>query len=86
MQRHAIQAEANRVRTLVASLTALLVGTALYAGNVRAQTPTPTLPSTGTIAVTTYESAGLYWQGPGGTAGCDSVSRKTTCSPSCFNS
>jgi len=75
MQRHAIQAGA-RVRTLVASLTALLVGTALYAGNVRAQTPTPTLPTTGTIAVTTYESAGLYWQNPGGTAGCEVKYRK----------
>jgi hypothetical protein len=60
----------------VASLTALLVGTALYAGNVRAQTPTPTLPTTGTIAVTTYESAGLYWQNPGGTAGCEVKYRK----------
>jgi hypothetical protein len=29
---------------------------------------TSTLPSTGTIAITTYESAGLYWQSPGGTA------------------
>ena len=64
------------MRTLVASLTALIVGTALYAGNVRAQAPAPTLPSTGTIAVTTYESAGLYWQSPGGTAGCEVKYRK----------
>ena len=69
MRRHATQA--SRVRTLAASLSVLLVGTALYASSVRAQTPTATLPSTGTIAVTTYESAGLYWQGPGGTAGCE---------------
>ena len=77
MRRHAPQVvEVRRVRTLVASLTALIVGTALYAGNVRAQAPAPTLPSTGTIAVTTYESAGLYWQSPGGTAGCEVKYRK----------
>ncbi|HEX5130300.1 MAG TPA: right-handed parallel beta-helix repeat-containing protein [Usitatibacter sp.] len=74
MRRHAIQA--SRVRTLAASLSVLLVGTALYASNVRAQTPAATLPSTGTIAITTYESAGLYWQSPGGTAGCEVKYRK----------
>ena len=52
----------------------LIAGTALYAGSVRAQSAT--LPSTGTIAVTTYESAGLYWQSPGGTAGCEVKYRK----------
>ena len=62
MQRHAPQTSsiARRVRTLAGALTVLLVGTAMYAQNVRAQTST--LPSTGVAAVTTYESAGLYWQ------------------------
>ena len=78
MRRHGIQevSNARRVRTLAGALSVLLVGTAFYAGSVRAQTPTATLPSTGTIAVTTYESAGLYWQSPGGTAGCEVKYRK----------
>src|SRR5687768_8528965 len=63
-----------RVRTLAGSLLTLLLGTAFYASHVKAQTPT--LPSTGTAAVTTYESAGLYWQSPGGTAGCEVKYRK----------
>ena len=70
MQRHATaQSWGQRVRTLAVSLSVLLIGTMLYAQNARAQTAT--LPSTGTIAVPTYESAGLYWQSPGGTAGCE---------------
>src|SRR5687767_12458542 len=75
MQSHAPQVTtARRVRTLAATLSVLLVGTAFYAKNVSAQTAT--LDSTGTIAVTTYESAGLYWQSPGGTAGCEVKYRK----------
>jgi len=58
----------KRARTLALSLSALLIGATFYASNVRAQT---TLPSTGTIAVPTYEAVGLYWQSPGGTAGCE---------------
>jgi hypothetical protein len=58
----------KRGRTLALSLSALLLGTAFYASNVRAQS---TLPSTNTIAVPTYEAVGLYWQSPGGTAGCE---------------
>ena len=41
-----------------------------------ASAQTSTLPSTNTIAVPTYESVGLYWQSPGGTAGCDVKFRK----------
>jgi hypothetical protein len=67
---------ARRVRTLAGALSVLLVGTAMYAQGVRAQTPTPTLSSAGTIAVTTYEAAGLYWQSPGGTGGCEVRYRK----------
>src|SRR5687767_105125 len=63
-----------KVRTLTGALSVLLVGMGLYAQNVRAQTAT--LPSTGTIAVTTYEAVGLYWQSPGGTAGCEVKYRK----------
>ena len=75
MQRHATaQSWGQRVRTLAVSLSVLLIGTMLYAQNARAQTAT--LPSTGTIAVPTYESAGLYWQSPGGTAGCEVKYRK----------
>jgi len=57
----------KRARTLALSLSALLIGTAFYANNVRAQT----LSATNTIAIPTYESVGLYWQSPGGTAGCE---------------
>src|SRR5436853_7766319 len=73
MQRHdprstGAKAQAfKRARTLALSLTALLIGTAFYASNVRAQT----LPSTNTVAIPTYESAGLYWQSPRGTTGCE---------------
>jgi hypothetical protein len=58
-----------RVRTLSIALTTLIVGTVLYAKHVNAQTST--LPSTNTIAIPTYESVGLTWQSPGGTAGCE---------------
>src|SRR5215203_6834317 len=73
MQKNATS-PASRVRTLAVTLSALLVGTAFYASNVRAQTAT--LSSTGTIAIPTYEAAGLYWQSPGGTAGCEVKYRK----------
>jgi hypothetical protein len=43
---------------------------------IAAYAQTATLPSTGTAAVTTYEAAGLYWQSPGGTAGCEVKYRK----------
>src|SRR5688572_13339500 len=35
------------------------------------------LSSSGVAAVPTYESAGLYWQSPGGTAGCEVRYRKS---------
>ena len=83
MQRHAPRSSGatiqkfSRARTLAISLTALLIGVTLYASNVRAQTPpASTLPSTGTVAVATYESVGLYWQSPGGSTGCEVKYRK----------
>ena len=48
----------------------LLLGLALAHGAAQAQ-PAPTLPVTGTISIPTYEAVGLYWQSPGGTAGCE---------------
>ena len=52
MQRHATtQSRGQRARTLATALSALILGTAAYVGNARAQTAT--LPSTDTIAVTT---------------------------------
>src|SRR5690349_370546 len=57
----------KRARTLALSLSVLLIGTAFYANNVRAQS----LPATNTIAIPTYESVGLYWQSPGGSSGCE---------------
>src|SRR3954471_7233668 len=57
----------RRARTLAIALSVLVMGTAFYADNVRAQT----LPATNTIAIPTYESVGLYWQSPGGIAGCE---------------
>jgi hypothetical protein len=36
------------------------------------------LSSSGVSVVTTYESAGLYWNNPGGTAGCQVRFRKTS--------
>jgi len=83
MQRHAPRSSGatiqkfSRARTLAISLAALLIGVTLYASNVRAQTPpASTLPSTGTVAVATYESVGLYWQSPGGSTGCEVKYRK----------
>src|SRR5690348_17664245 len=79
MQRHDLRSTGastlkhKRARTLAISLSVLLVGTAFYASNVRAQS----LPSTGTIAIPTYDSLGLYWQSPGGTAGCEVKYRKS---------
>ena len=80
MQRHDLRSTGaktlkhQRARTLAISLSVLLAGTAFYASNVRAQTST--LPSTNTIAIPTYESVGLYWQSPGGSAGCEVKYRK----------
>ncbi|HUR40742.1 MAG TPA: hypothetical protein VM240_06190, partial [Verrucomicrobiae bacterium] len=56
----------SRARTAAALLMA-----AGFAGGVQAQ-----LSSSGTIAVPTYESAGIYWSSPGGTAGCEVKFRK----------
>src|SRR5688500_16778303 len=59
----------QRLRTplLLAALATFAV-----AFGARAQS----LPSTGTSAVPTYESAGLYWTNPGGTGGCEVAYRK----------
>ena len=57
----------KRARTLAIALSVLVMGTAFYASNVRAQT----LPATNTTAIPTYEAVGLYWQSPGGTTGCE---------------
>jgi hypothetical protein len=46
------------------------------AATLQLQAQTATLPSTGTSAVPTYEAVGLYWQSPGGTAGCEVKYRK----------
>src|SRR5436190_239905 len=46
---------------------------ALSAGALHAQ-----LSSSGTSATPTYESAGIYWTNPGGTAGCEIRFRKST--------
>jgi hypothetical protein len=51
---------------------AMLAGFATWGGAALAQS----LPATGTIAIPTYESVGLYWQSPGGTAGCEVQFRK----------
>ena len=48
-------------------------GLTAVSGGAQAQS----LPATGTIAVPTYESVGLYWQSPGGTAGCEVKFRKS---------
>jgi hypothetical protein len=61
----------SRAHTL-AGVSILIVALAAYCGAAKAQS----LPSTGTIAVPTYESAGLYWQSPGGSAGCEVKYRK----------
>src|SRR5258706_13422097 len=56
--------EMRKMRSLLAAaLSALAVGAA--------NAQTSTLPSTNTIAIPTYESVGLTWQSPGGTAGCE---------------
>jgi hypothetical protein len=54
-------------------LTAFAVLACVFAFNAMAQS----LLSTGTRAVATYESVGLYWANPGGTAGCDVRYRKS---------
>ncbi len=72
MPRYAQDSRTFRQRTLAG--TAFACGLAL--GAVHAQTST--LPSTGTIAIPTYEAAGLTWQSPGGTAGCEVKYRKST--------
>ena len=75
MQRHVpnILTAPPRARTL-AGASLIVVGLAIAYGSARAQTAT--LPSTGTIAIPTYESVGLTWQSPGGTAGCEVKYRK----------
>src|SRR5688572_17307422 len=55
-------------RALAGSLF-LFAGLALFGMGAKAQTAT--LPSTGTIAIPTYEAVGLTWQGPGATASCE---------------
>jgi hypothetical protein len=77
MQRHVPNPpfSGNRARTL-AGASFLIVAFAAYCGAAKAQAPAATLPSTGTIAVPTYESAGLYWQNPGGSNGCEVKFRK----------
>src|SRR5689334_17554204 len=75
MQRHVPKTHAapgSRAHTL-AGASFLIVGLAAYCGMAKAQS----LPSTGTIAIPTYEAAGLYWQNPGGTAGCEVKYRKS---------
>src|SRR5688572_16049347 len=59
-----------RTLALKAALSGATVAT------LQAQAQTATLPSTGTTAVPTYEAVGLYWQSPGGTAGCEVKYRK----------
>src|SRR5689334_18648985 len=63
----------SRAHTL-AGASFLIVGLAAYCGVAKAQS----LPATDTIAIPTYEAAGLYWQNPGGTAGCEVKYRKST--------
>ena len=59
-----------------------IAGFTLLVGAALAQIGSPTahaaLSSAGTIAVPTYEAAGLYWQSPGGTAGCQVQYRKAS--------
>jgi hypothetical protein len=76
MQRQApiIRNSSHGARTLAGAFL-FIAGIAAF-GQARAQAPAATLPSSGTIAVPTYESAGLYWQSPGGTAGCEVKYRK----------
>jgi hypothetical protein len=76
MQRHVPNTtfSGTRARTL-AGASFLIVALAAYCGAAKAQTSS--LPSTGTIAVPTYEAAGLYWQSPGGSNGCEVKFRKT---------
>ena len=47
----------------------LFAGLAVFALGAKAQTAT--LPSTGTIAVPTYEAVGLTWQSPGASSSCE---------------
>src|SRR6478736_5362771 len=65
----------RRMRTL-AGASFLLVGLAI--GNWPTQANAQALSSTGTRAVPTYESVGLYWSAPGATAatGCEVQYRK----------
>ena len=59
----------RRARTLAG--IALLVSAFSFGASAQS------LPSTGARAVATYESVGLYWANPGGTAGCDVRFRKS---------
>jgi hypothetical protein len=63
--------QASRFRGLASALSSFI---ALFAGTAFAQSAT--LPTSGTVAIPTYESVGLYWQNPGGTAGCQVKFRK----------
>src|SRR5687768_1655942 len=72
MQRHVPDTFTARLRTHTLAMAAiLLVGAAGIATSVRAQAPAATLPSTGTIAIPTYEAAGLTWQSPGASSSCE---------------
>ena len=73
MQRHVSNIQAvspARLRTLAAG-SLLICGLAAVATGARAQAPAPTLPSTGTIAIPTYEAVGLTWQSPGASSSCE---------------
>ena len=63
-------------RTPKLTAAALLVGAAFV--QLGTQQAHAALPATGTTAIPTYEAAGLYWQSPGGTAGCQVKYRKAT--------
>src|SRR5690606_7368727 len=70
--RHMQQSNNANARGAFAGLSLIVAGLAIaFSGSARAQAPSPTLPTTGTLAVPTYESAGRYWQSPGGSNGCD---------------
>ncbi|HUP96559.1 MAG TPA: choice-of-anchor D domain-containing protein [Usitatibacter sp.] len=71
MQRNAstVRSPSLRQRTFIVA-SSLVIALALAHGSAKAQ-PAPTLPSTNTIAIPTYEAVGLYWQSPGGAAGCE---------------
>ena len=71
MQRHVPNFTARLRTHTLATATILLVGIAGIASSAKAQTPTETLPSGGTIAIPTYEAAGITWQSPGASSSCE---------------